>query len=256
MDCLTIYCRDGSERMPVCLAAALPFEDFIEVRAMQVARVKMWGMNSNGIRSEEGTWWKTVREALKWRKDWPERSPDAIYDMAIMKGMSPRFPGRHTCVWAAEPVDAQDMGPSMIDICQHILAQRPGAQGEEDSLLLTQVDQAVTYSINHDCSILSSNPNLITARKKLILIDVFGTDKPFVTGPPIRDANINPHRPSASLRRNQGGIYQRNIERKGMIDELFEEHMANIDEDEAPKGLLWLKQEVVQVLVRLRPRHL
>ncbi len=237
MDCLTIYCRDGSERMPACLAAALPFENLIEVRAMQVARVKMWGMNSNGIRSEEGTWWKTVREALKWRKDWPDRSSDAIHDMAIMKGMSPRFPGRNTCIWAAEPVDGQDMGPSMIDICQHILAQRPGAQGEEDALLLTQVDQAVTYSINHDCSILSSNPNLVTARKKLILINVFGNDKPFVTGPPIRSGpdNIDPSKPSASLRRNQGGIYQRNIERKGMIDELLDEQMPNIDGGQAPQ---------------------
>ena len=27
MDCLTIYCRDGSEKMPACLAAALPFEN-------------------------------------------------------------------------------------------------------------------------------------------------------------------------------------------------------------------------------------
>ncbi len=101
--------------MTSCLAAALPYKEMLETRAMQVARVAMLGNRSNGIRTEQSSWWKRVIGSYKWRMEWSKRTTtETILDVTMKNIMSPSLAGKNLCQWPQNPVDGNDMGPTCV----------------------------------------------------------------------------------------------------------------------------------------------
>ena len=148
-------------------------------KALQLSRSSLFGTRCNGVRSEVGKFWESVRANLKWRHRWAERPLENPIDMAN-KGFHPNQPGADAPSWV--PTDVHDPGPDPAVIFDNMVQIAPNGEGEQNVVLAEQmlvVCAWFTDNCNNYDDMQAMATDFPPGSKDRILRDCFGTTDPF-----------------------------------------------------------------------------
>ena len=118
-DCTAHFCVQDETIYTAIAAACVPAAEDLAKTAKKMAKTSIWGVRTNGVRSDSATFWIELRDIMKWRDNWTKKSLDIRIAMAS-KGFHPNFPGKTAPPWI--PTDENDSGPDLPVIFDSIVA--------------------------------------------------------------------------------------------------------------------------------------